>query len=267
MVCEILKPKARKQGQEGEPIEWEPCGKRTFGEKTFRSMQEHIRRSHRDEAYIPGLNATRPSIEQMFEKGHRTIALMRAGEIQKASPTQVGYGNGGQSQGPEQPGPSRQSREPAPASSPQADRPSPPSNALEHTPDDDTMGQDQLPMWNDAPQPPQRGDATTVSPHLLSAPPDDRQTTAGSMGEGLGPLLPPDGVQEIQEPFQEGDLALLDAYPDIAGFAFGFGIQSPAELAQTLSAFRSSAYLEQQIGVAPHDQTLRPPLFGSPHLH
>lgn len=252
MVCEILKPKAKKQGQEGEPVEWEPCGKRTFGEKTYRSMQEHIRRSHRDEAYIPGLNATRQSIEQMFEKGRLSIALLRDGENQQRSPAQIDMENGQQPAVADQPGLSRQSQESLPASSPQPEEPSPHAQTQTLVSNEDLVGQEQHTVWNEQTQPPQLGDYTTVTPAMLNAPPEDR----------LSPTVPLNAVQqqEIQPAFQGANDPMM-------GFFLGdrFDMVSPNASTENLSAFRTAAYYPEQIGVAPHNQTLGPPLFGKQH--
>lgn len=53
-----------------------PCTKHTFGEKRYRSLQEHIRRAH-NEFYIANLHATEESIIKMCEKAGVTLAPPR----------------------------------------------------------------------------------------------------------------------------------------------------------------------------------------------
>lgn len=53
-----------------------PCVKHTFGEKRWRSLQEHIRRAHPD-YYISGLHATEESIQKMCEKAGVTLGPSR----------------------------------------------------------------------------------------------------------------------------------------------------------------------------------------------
>lgn len=61
------------------------CTKHTFGEKRWRSLQEHIRRAHAD-YYIAGLNATEESILRICSKAGVTLAPPRKSKEQLSGP-------------------------------------------------------------------------------------------------------------------------------------------------------------------------------------